>query len=86
MRYGAVVTFHISCFFRYTVTIAGTTYSINYLTKRGYLKTTSEMTEKLKDRKDLAKEKIEEEVEKAWEKYAAANKKDFKDKKRKERD
>ena len=46
------------------MTIAGTTYSINYLTQRGYLKTTAEMKDSLKDRKDEAKERLEEVREK----------------------
>jgi len=86
---------------RYTVTVGGTTLAISKLKDTGYLKSTSEVAEKIKDKRDDMKEKYKyderkelvedkiddfkekavekkdkliEEVEDAWEKFAKKKK------------
>jgi len=55
---------------RYTVTLAGTTYSISKLKEMGYLKTSSEYAATVKGKTDDIKEKIEEKKDKVKEKYS----------------
>eukprot|EP00096_Caligus_rogercresseyi_P011508 TRINITY_DN4534_c0_g1_i2.p1 TRINITY_DN4534_c0_g1~~TRINITY_DN4534_c0_g1_i2.p1 ORF type:complete len:170 (+),score=44.85 TRINITY_DN4534_c0_g1_i2:144-653(+) len=45
---------------RYTVTLAGTTATINYLEGKGYLKTTAQISRNVKDKRDELKEKYSE--------------------------
>ncbi len=55
---------------RYTVTVGGTTWSIHYLQKWGMLKTSADLASGIRERTDVAKDKLEDEWEKAWERYA----------------
>jgi len=55
---------------RYTVTVGGTTWSIFYLEKWGMLKTTTQVAEGMREKRDVAKEKFEDEWEKAWKRFA----------------
>jgi hypothetical protein len=66
---------------RYTITVAGTTLTISKLKDTGYLKSTSEVAEKIKDKTDDLKEKYEdqrdkvkEEWENAWERFSKRKK------------
>jgi len=52
---------------RYTVTVGGTTYTIVKLKERGFIKTSSQISESIQDKKDEMKEKAEDLKEKAQE-------------------
>jgi len=55
---------------RYTVTVGGTTWSIYHLETWGMLKTTTQVAEGMREKRDSAKEKLEDEWEKAWQRFA----------------
>lgn len=69
---------------RYTVTLGGTTFSIKYLSDLGYLKTTKELSHKMKERSEDIREKMEEKKDDIKEKYKDLNlneiKEEFKEK------
>ena len=46
--------------FRYTVTVGGTTFTVSKLKEAGYLRTTKEVADKMKDRKEDLRERYEE--------------------------
>ena len=55
---------------RYTVTVAGTTLSVGRLRDRGYLRTTREVKDSIRHKTDEYKDKVEEEWEKGWRRFA----------------
>jgi NaMN:DMB phosphoribosyltransferase len=50
---------------RYTVTVGGTTWAIQYLDARGYIKTTSEIRSDMKESREELKKKVEKVKERA---------------------
>jgi len=60
---------------RYTITLGGTTLSIKYLRDRGYLRTTSDIRDSLKERGEDVRDRVEEEWDKSWQKFAERKKK-----------
>merc|ERR1712096_494124 len=71
---------------RYTVTVGGTTIAISKLKDTGYLKSTSEVADKLKDKRDDMKEKykyeerkdmVEDKIEDLKEKYKYEERRDM---------
>lgn len=56
---------------RYTVTIGGTTMTVKYLSDLGYLRTTKEVAEDMRDRR----EKLKEEWISEWQKFAKKRRK-----------
>jgi hypothetical protein len=101
MPWPMLVTRYVCAPARYTVTVGGTTIAILQFKDTGYLKSTSEVAEKMKDKKDdmkekykyderkemvedkiddfkekavVKKDKLIEEVEDAWEKFAKKKK------------
>lgn len=54
---------------RYTVTVGGTTYAIVKLKEKGFIKTASQMSDSLKDKRDEYKDKYDDIKDKAQEKY-----------------
>jgi len=62
------------------VTLAGTTLSIKYLRDRGYLRTTSEVKEKLKEAGEEYRDRFDDEWEKSWQRFAGKRNKDKEEK------
>jgi len=75
----AYACYKVATPFRYTVTVGGTTYSVSKLTDMGYLKTSKQMADSVKDKTDDLKEKYETKKDDLKEKYES-KKDDMKEK------
>jgi len=75
----AYACYKVATPFRYTVTVGGTTYTVSKLTDMGYLKTSKQMADSVKDKKDDLKEKYETKKDDLKEKYES-KKDDMKEK------